>query len=123
ISYEKAPRDSSLEALADPPSIYLIGSPRPDQLASGLKAVTTLLPVPGALKEREFLGRTIFTFDLPQDEGEPRRLHFSPSGGYVALSTDEATLEEFLRTTGSNPGSALREDRNLIQAAQKVGGM
>ena len=61
----------------------------------------------GAPAEREFLGRKIFSVPLPAmpfaagsgapNPNRPRTLHYTASGGYVAFSTDNAILEEFLR--------------------------
>src|SRR5262245_7450707 len=65
ISYEKTPRRPTLEDLDSPPSLYLIGSPRAEQLASALKAVGSILPQQTTkLKEREFLGRKVYTLSM-----------------------------------------------------------
>lgn len=130
ISYQKAPRDTSLEALASPPEIYLIGSPNPEQLATAMRTAEGLMAAsPGSgAREREFLGRKIFSLPLPAaptPEGvsaPEQAIHFAASSGYVAVSTDVALLEEYLR----NPGEAakpLRASRGLQGAAEKVGGM
>src|SRR5260370_1948085 len=52
--------------------------------------------------------------------GGKNTLSSAASGSYVALSTDPATLEEFLR---GNSEKSLRETPGLAEAAQKVGGM
>src|SRR5437867_2405233 len=57
---------------------------------------------------------------VPQMAGVLRL--FLDSGGYVAFSTDTATLEEFMRS-GEGTGKSLRETPGLADAAQKVGGM
>jgi len=127
ISYKKAPRATTLEALASPPTLTLLGSPAPEKLASALRAILVLTS-PDALtpKEREFLGRKIYTITAPQmpmtaSSGEPGSLHYSASGSYLALSTDAAMLEEYLRSADSS-GKALRDTAGLNDAAQKVGG-
>ena len=51
-----------------------------------------------------------------------RTLHYTASGGYVALSTDVAMLEEFLRS-GDSAAKALRDTPGLASSAQKIGGM
>ena len=129
ISYEKTPRKLTLDGLNSPPSIFLISSPKPQELASALRALSGLLPQQAAkVREREFLGRTIYSIGLPNMQGRrggaqaERLLHYAASGGYVALSTDPAMLEEYLR---SNVGDAksLKDTPGLGEAAQKVGGM
>ena len=49
-----------------------------------------------------------------------RALNFCASGGYVALSSETAMVEEFLR---NNADKSLRETPGLPAAAEKVGGM
>jgi hypothetical protein len=129
ISYEKAPRKQTLDALNSPPSLFLVGSPKPQELASAMRALSGLLPQQSAkVREREFLGRTIYSVGLPNMQGRrgapqaERLLHYAASGGYVAISTDPAMLEEYLR---SNVGQTkpLSETPGLSEAAQKVGGM
>ena len=126
IRYEKAPRDKTPAALASPPSLFLIGSPAPDKLAAALKGVLVILsPQATSPETREFLGRKIFSVKLPAqmgtDAGKPRNLMYAASGGYVALGTDAAMLEEFLRSSESQ-AKTLRETPGLTDAAQKVGG-
>jgi len=127
ISYQKAPRKPTLAELNSPPSLYLVGSPKAEQVASAIKALGAVMPQP-KIKEREFLGRTVYALGLPPSVpaggGKPveRALHYTASGGYVALSTDVAMLEEFLRNGDSTP-KALRDSPGLASAAQKIGGM
>jgi len=126
ISFEKAPRKQTLADLQSPPSIVLIGSPRAEQLASAVTALG-FLAQPGKSKEREFLGRKVYSIGLPPRPapgGRPveQTLHYAASGGYVALSTDVAMLEEYLRASGSDV-KPLRDTPGLADAAQKVGGM
>ncbi len=127
ISYQKPPRTQTLADLGSPPTLYLIGSPKAEQVASAIKALGAVMPQP-KIKEREFLGRTVYTLGLPPGQtpggGRPveRTLHYTASGGYVALSTDVSMLEEFLRSGDSSP-KALRNTPGLNEAAQKIGGM
>ncbi len=128
ISFQKNPRTTTLADLNSPPSLTLIASPRPEQFTAGLKALAnTVLPQASRLKEREFLGRKIYTLNLPQgraERGAPpkpdRTLSFAASGTYVAIGTDPAILEEYLRGT---PEKSLKELPGLAAAADKVGGM
>lgn len=127
ITYQKAPRKMTLMDLNSPPAIFLIGSPKAEQVASAIKALSAVMPQP-KVKEREFLGRTVYALGLPPSPapggGRPieRSLHYAASGGYVAMSTDVAMLEEFLRNGDTAP-KALRDTPGLNDAAQKVGGM
>lgn len=129
ISFEKLPRQRTADAAHAAPSLLLLSSPRSDQLASALKAVTGLLPGRTLrVREREFLGRTVYSMDLPAStapaSSKPvqRKLSFAASGGYVAISTDEGMLEEYLRSS-SGFGKSLRDTPGLAQAADQVGGM
>ncbi len=129
ITFEKPPRGSNLAEINSAPSLTLIGSPKAEQLALAIKGVASLLPGESAEpKEREFLGRKIFSVKLPPTPSTDglkmveKSLSFAASGGYVALSTDVALLEEFLRNSESS-GKKLAETAGLSDAAQKVGGM
>lgn len=126
ITYEKAPRKQTIADLSSPPSLFLIGSPKAEQVASAIKALGAFVPQP-KVKEREFLGRTVYALNLPPAQtpggkAVERVLHYTASGGYVAMSTDVAMLEEFMRNGESTP-KALRDTPGLSEAAQKVGGM
>jgi hypothetical protein len=130
IFYEKPARGSSLVALKSPPSLFLIGSPNPTQLASALKSVLTILPGSDTPTEREFLGRKIFTMPavslpLPMADTSKgpsgRSLNYAASSSYVALSADVSMLEEYLRS-GESQAKTLRATPGLTEAAQKVSG-
>ena len=129
ITYQKSPRKQTIADLGSPPTLFLISSPKAEQLAGALKALGSLLPQQSKMKEREFLGRTVYTMGLPGGGGGGGKgrakpiestLNYAASGGYVALSTDTATLEEFLRGNTTKP---LREASGLVAASQKVGGL
>ncbi len=127
IIYEKKPKETSLNAT--PPTLYLVSSPRAEQMAAAVKALTAFLPQP-RFKEREFLGRTVYSVNLPpagaepgsreRRISEPRVLSYAASGSYVVFSTDTPMMEEYLRANDIRP---LRETTGLAQAAEKVGGM
>jgi hypothetical protein len=129
ISYEKAPRGTSLPELNSAPSLFLLGSPHADQLTDALKSILVLMnPAGAAPAEREFLGRKIFSVPLPAlaltsgpGKSAGRNLSYAASGSYVALTTDAAMLEEYLRS-GESQQKTLRETPGLVEAAQKVGG-
>ncbi len=123
IGYEKAPKADKLADLRSPPALYLIGSPNADKLAAALKVLLSI-PFQGApIKDREFLGRKIYTVAPPNTQGNaPSGVSFSASGGYLALSAEPEILEEYLRSSESK-GKALMDTPGLADAAQKVGGM
>ena len=131
VSYDLPPRGNTFKDLSSAPSLFLLGSPNADKLVAAVKAATALFPPPlSSVKEREFQGRKIYAMNLgvaPNPDGsggnEPERtFSFAASGGYVAMSTDAATLESYLRSA-ENPGKSLRDTPGLAEAAQKVGGL
>src|SRR5207302_1072564 len=113
ISDTKAPRGSSIAQLKSPPSLFLMASPNPEQLTAALKNIFVFMGQGGgAPTEREFLGRKIYSIVMPNmplpmaDAGKPsgpHTLNYTASGGYVAMSTDNSTLEEFLRAAETPP--------------------
>jgi hypothetical protein len=129
ITYEKAPRGNSVAELNSPPSLFLIGSPHPDELASALKNLLILLNPQGRPPaEREFLGRKIYSMPLPTlalaaagAKPSNRNLNYAFTSSYVALSSDIAMLEEYLRSSDT-PKKSLRETEGLVDAAQRIGG-
>lgn len=120
VTIQKAPRGTALADLKSPPTLYLIGSPKPEALLTALRTVSPLPPT-----EREFLGRKIYTLALMPGMGAPAggkgQLVLSTTGGYLAVSTDAAMLEEMLRGA-EGQGKPLSEVPGLADAAQKVGG-
>ncbi|HXG47529.1 MAG TPA: hypothetical protein VNO52_07890, partial [Methylomirabilota bacterium] len=89
ISYEKAPREQTLEAMGSQPNLILIASPRAQELAASIQALASFMPQRGTKnKEREFLGRKVYALGLPPAPvpggGPPveRTLHYTASGGY-----------------------------------------
>ena len=129
IRYEKGSGIGSGVRATPASSLFLIGSPRAEQLANAVKQLLILLPQQPSdtPAEREFLGRKIYSTPLPAiptaggAKPASRNLHYSASGGYVAISTDVAMLEEYLRSSESH-GKSLRDTPGLAEAAQKVGG-
>jgi hypothetical protein len=132
ISYEKAPRRAGAAEEQSGPGLLLIGSPNAGQLASALKSVLVYLSLQAGTppEEREFLGRKIFSVPLTPmafpmagagKPAGPRTLSYAASAGYVALSYDAATLEEYLRTSETQ-AKGLRETAGFAEAAQKVNG-
>lgn len=127
ISWGKAPRSAAPSDIAQPPSVALISSPNPAAMANALKMLAAISPLGGgAMKEREFLGRTIYSLGLPSQPAadgsfKEMALQFAATGNYVALSMDSGMLEEYLR--GAPVSNPLRAKSGLAEAAQHVGGM
>jgi hypothetical protein len=116
ISYQKAPRSGD-EGKA--PSLVLIGAKNADQIASSLKAITSILPPELAkYSERDFLGRKVSSFTWPSMTGaKSEPIVYAASGGYVAISSDVSLVEEYLRSN-EGKGKSLRETAGLNEAAQ-----
>jgi len=125
INYQRRPANPGVADLNSAPSLYLIGSPNAEKLASAFKIGMSLMS-PAPLEERDFLGRKIYKLPsspmLADSKTAGRALNFSASGGYMALSTDVPMLEEYLRSSETKP-KALSEMVGLKEAAEKVDGM
>ncbi len=125
ISYQKAPAGKSPDA----PSLYLIGVDKGDPAATAIKDLLSL-SMPRQQKApdpRNYQGHKIYTVPLsgPRITGAAaapaNSLYITSSGGYVALSTDVSTLEEYLRS-GEKLPKPLSGTPGLVDAAQHVGG-
>ena len=123
--FEKAPRSGAAGGVSFAPSLMLIGAKNAVELAASLRAIASIFP-PEMIKytEREFLGRKVYSVVLPPLVGQKvsRPLTYAASGGYVAISSDPATVEEYLRSS-EGTAKSLRDFPGLNDAAQKVGGM
>lgn len=123
--FEKAPRAVAAGGVSFAPSLMLIGARNAVELAASLRAIASIFP-PELIQytEREFLGRKVYSVVLPPLVGQKvsRPLTYAARGGYVAISSDPATVEEFLRSS-EGPAKSLRDFPGLNDAAQKVGGM
>jgi hypothetical protein len=123
ISYQKAPKSATLADLRSPPTLYLLGTPHPDKLAAAVKVLLGVFSQGAAIKDREFLGRKIYTTGSSAAPGAPASgVSFSASGGYLAFSADPALLEEFLRGS-DGAAKTLMGTPGLADAAQKTGGL
>lgn len=119
ISYQKKLNDPKLADLNSPPSLYLLGSPNAEKLAAAIKiGMSTLMPAP--IEERDFLGRKIYKLPAQPNAVGPS-MNFTASGGYLALSKDVPMLEEYMRSSETQP-KALSETVGIKEAAEKVGG-
>jgi hypothetical protein len=120
VTVQKAPRGTALADMKSPPVLYLIGSPKPEAL---LQAVRTVSPLPPT--DREFMGRKIYSFPLIPGlgaaQGQKGQLNITTGGGYLAVSTDTAILEDYVRG-GEGKGKPLGDVPGLAEAAKKIGG-
>ncbi|MBI3848807.1 MAG: hypothetical protein HY298_00740 [Verrucomicrobia bacterium] len=127
ISFQKATKGNAPADLNSPPTIYLVGSPNAEQLAVAFKSATAVMPPQFGggtpVKDREFLGRKVYTLPAPPAAGDTgqRGFNFAASGGYLAMSSDVALLEQYLRSAETQAKS-LRENPGINEAAQQVGG-
>lgn len=111
------PRSSGLNnftELTTPPSLTLLGSPRPKELAEAIIVVVSSIPSNQKIvKDRSFQGRTIYTIRIPglPMPGTPpgqnpfastTSLYMAADDGYVIFSMDEQMMEDYLRGVGSN---------------------
>jgi hypothetical protein len=129
VVFQRGAKGETLEDVNNRPTVALFSSPNAEQF---LGAIRTLAGMAGGnkLKEREFLGRKIYSIDLPGGGGGRRgggggeagpTISLTSNGGYFVLGTDNALLEEYLRGGGAQ--KSLRDRPGLAEAAQKVGGM
>jgi hypothetical protein len=124
ITYERKPASTSLGDLKDPPGIYLIGSTDAEKLAAALKVAAGAVGGPDGVKDREFLGRKIYSVTAPMSpQGGSHTYNFAASGGYVAITGDVQMLEEYLRSGGDSQAPGLNQTSGLTEAAQKIGGL
>jgi hypothetical protein len=124
VSYKKSPRGTKPEDFANQPQLTLIGSPDAEQLIQSLKSLLLMAPpmMSGLeFKERQLLGRKVYSMPIPTADGE-RTIEICAGGGYLAITMDAAVLEEYLRSADSKV-KPLSELAGLNEAAAKVGGM
>ena len=119
VVYEKAPAELTVESLSKPRSVFLVGSPAPDRLVNAIKIlIGTIAPDPDLIKQRELLGRKVYSIEMGAGGS---KIEFTASSGYLAVSSDPAMLEQFLRS-GEAKAKPLREVDGLTAAAEKIGG-
>jgi hypothetical protein len=127
ISYQKPLRSTTTADQALPQSLYLLGSPNPEQVVGALKGILVFLSQQSGSspQEREFLGRKIISVPLAipgrpaPASGKTPTLSYAATSGYVALSTDATLIEEYLRS-GDSQAKALRDLPGLTEAVQRV---
>jgi len=129
ISYQLAPVGDSLAALAGPPSLTLVATVNPEQMIQAVKVVASLVaPQDASTPPRDFLGHKIISIAISRPQRTAngaivpiKPLLVSSGDGYVALSSDETVLEQFLRSSDGNV-KPLSETPGLADAEARVGG-
>ncbi len=128
VSYSKSPTGDSLAALADPPSLMLVGVAKPEEVIDAIKVVAGLAQSQSGVEApREFLGKKIHTIAMRPvrkfGNANPvtRSLYVAASGGYLGVSSDAGILEEFLRSA-DKPPKPLRDNARLTDALAQAGG-
>ncbi|HTR43286.1 MAG TPA: hypothetical protein VMH87_16870 [Pseudomonadales bacterium] len=130
ISYDKAPAGNTLQDINNAPWLFLIGANNADKAALAIKALGGMMSSGTPPQTRDFLGRKIYTISFPSRAPAGAKgaapaahsLYCSSSGGYVALSMDASTIENYLRSDDGKT-KPLSQVPGLMDAAQHVGGM
>lgn len=128
IMWENPPKDNNIDALASPPSVVLIGSPNAKALLEVARTAVSSFLGGESLKEREFLSRKILELEVPsmsleEQELTTSTLSLAEADGYLAISDDQAMLENYLRGNTGSSSDMLRNLPDLNRAAEKVGGL
>ena len=108
--------------------MFLIAVSNPDATINAIKTIVCMSNPQDAFgaTPRDFIGRKIHSITLkpcrrPPAAQPPRSLYVSASGGYLALSTDSAILEDYLRSAGGQD-KPLRDNPGLQAALAHLGG-
>ncbi|MDE2680337.1 MAG: hypothetical protein OSB29_03115 [Verrucomicrobiota bacterium] len=113
-------RGNDLANLISSSTLFMFKSRKPAVTLGALQTIIKLaVPVPA--ESREFLGRTIHSYDI-SGEGGDTGLHLSIAGGYLILSSSAKAIEDHLRGPGKD-AQPLAKSAVLEKAAAKVGGM
>ena len=128
ISIQKTPAEFTLEGLASPPTLYLIGSGSPDALLDALITAQSSMGIPGMkAKDEEFLGQRIVAIPAGVKMGAdgkpqgPKSAYVTATRGYMAIGTERELIEDFIR--GGNNSRGLTDMNGFRRAAEKVGGL
>lgn len=126
ISIAMPAKGGELEDITSQPTIYMIASKKP---ALTLKAIRNLISFasPDVPKERKFLGRTIYSYELLAALGgggdDAQKIHLTTSAGYLVISLYPKMLEDFLRGPEDDNLRPLSDLPGLKKAAAQVGGL
>ena len=109
-----------LEDILGGATLFMVKSRKPAVTLGAIQTIINLaVPVPA--ESREFLGRTIHSYDIG-GEGGDTGLHLTTAGGYLILSSSAKAIEDHLRGPGED-AQPLAKMAALKKAAAKVGGM
>jgi hypothetical protein len=120
ITFQTASKTGSTPDAAAPSIALLISSPNGEKLLQAVRTAMGLMS-PVELKEREFLGRKVYSPAAGASQPGPG-MNLAASAGYLAFSTTPELVEGFIRSSDT-PRKSLREVPGLNDAADKVGGM
>lgn len=110
-------------------SLLLIGSTNAELMLRAIKTSSSLLPLASleaTFREQEFLGHKLLSLPLAEGEDadgkqQKREFNIVAHGGYLAMSSDLSSLEQFIRG-GTTNFTSLRAHPGLAEAAARVGG-
>jgi hypothetical protein len=107
--------DSLAELEIQQEQIFALGVQQPEALENALETLKAIVGQGNQLfSEREFQGHTIFTFDMPQEQGQPvgSQVAYAITDKYLLISTGTlAGLENVLLHLGKKQGSVWRLPR------------
>lgn len=128
IAIQKMPATFTLEGLASPPSLHLVGSGNPEALLDAMNIAMSSMGVPGMkAQDEEFLGKRIVVIQAGVKMGAdgkpagPKNFYAAATRGYLAIGTERELIEDFIR--GGNNSRGLTDMNGFRRAAEKVGGL
>lgn len=128
IAIQKMPATFTLEGLASPPSLHLVGSGNPEALLEAMNIAMSSMGVPGMkAQDEEFLGKRIVVIQAGVKMGTdgkpagPKSFYAAATRGYLAIGTERELIEDFIR--GGNNSRGLTDMNGFRRAAEKVGGL
>ena len=125
VEYVKPPRGKMLDELSNPPSVYWIGSAKPEALLVGLKGIAALKYMQAGnlgFATRQSAGRTVHLITMKAPKGETNDavlVEMAAMTNGVAMSGDARALDEMLSGTATNHLADLPETKEGVAA---VGG-
>lgn len=128
ISYQEEPLGDTLSQMANPPNLTLFKVSHPDQVIQAINVIAAMVSSQeGAPEPRDYMGHKIYSImshprHMPDGSlvnGPP--LLVTSRGVYIALSTDDGMLEQYLRST-DGPSQPLSRLPGLADAIAQIGG-
>jgi hypothetical protein len=127
VEYVKPPRGKMLDDLANPPSVYWIGSPKPEALLVGLKGIAALKYMQAGnlgFTTRMSGGKTVHLITLKPAKGETNEavlVQMAATTNGVAMSSDSAALDEMLAGSATNHLADLAETKEGVATVGGTG--